>query len=775
MMKIRLHKILSQIAGTSYRGSEYSENKKTMIVASHDMTVGGAPLVLLSLLGFLHEEYDCFVIAPNDGEMTKKFVEAGHGVYIANPKAFGCQEFKEVLQSADLYFCNTVVSSYFVSLAYQLETPTIWWIHEDREYFEYYSDYLSVDKCTSSNIRIVAVAKRAAECFSEKFHVPCGLLHLGVKDVGNNVKLREPRAVKFFFPGNFISMKGHDVCVEAIRQLPQEYLERTQFVFAGRRDAAEDYIYQMVKNLENDYSNVVLLGMIRRDEVIEWNKQADCILAPSRIDTLPTTIIEGMMMRNICVTSNAAGISEYMENGISGFVFESEDSSDLAEVIRHIVDHIDELDGVKEKGRQVYLDTFTDTKCVDTIHEIIEEIELKKNEKYPKRIIIIVGYIDILDIFAYQLRDAFVKMGYEVYICDQNNQMESLIGLVRFVTKPVMGMITFNNCGVDLKINPEINFWEQWNIPNINILTDHPFCYHEELIKTPSNGVVICVDRNHMNYVSRFYPEVEICGYLPHGGIEGKERKSIKDRNIDVLYVGGISKKFADKDMPDFETYQDFDAKKLCEDAYRILISDAKKTIEEVVEELLVYQGLNYSDEKLRKIVSELHVIDIFVESYYREKILKAIAEAGINLELYGCGWGECDWINKPNVHYGERISTDEAVDRMSNSKIVLSTMTRFKDGAHDSIFNGMLQGAITMSDTSLYMKEEFDGSKDMILFELDEIDDVPEKILQILNDLELAQSIADNGYKKAKEKHSWLRRAEELERDLLIPLFENR
>ena len=47
-------------------------------------------------------------------------------------------------------------------------------------------------------------------------------------------------------------------------------------------------------------------------------------------------------------------------------------------------------------------------------------------------------------------------------------------------------------------------------------------------------------------------------------------------------------------------------------------------------------------------------------------------------------------------------MSADEIVELMHESKIVLSTMTWFKDGTHDRVYNGMLAGAVAVTDTSL-------------------------------------------------------------------------
>lgn len=142
-------------------------------------------------------------------------------------------------------------------------------------------------------------------------------------------------------------------------------------------------------------------------------------------------------------------------------------------------------------------------------------------------------------------------------------------------------------------------------------------------------------------------------------------------------------------------------------------------------------------------------------------------------MTIYGAGWENCEWITRPNVFYGGKISAEAVLEKMQDAKIVLNTMTWFKDGTHERIFNGMLQGAVTVSDSSVYMKEEFCGSpscgekQDMVLFELDELEQLPAYVNELLQDMTKAQKIADNRYAKAKNLHTWKVRADELEEGL--------
>lgn len=256
------------------------------------------------------------------------------------------------------------------------------------------------------------------------------------------------------------------------------------------------------------------------------------------------------------------------------------------------------------------------------------------------------------------------------------------------------------------------------------------------------------------------------------------QKRPISERNIGVLYAGNLSRTFAKNIMPDLSKYTEFDAKMVCEQAYQQLIKYPFVTTEQVLEEQLKRVGLILSESELKDIIADLHFVDLYAVSYYRERTVQVLAEQGIPIQIYGAGWEKCSWIWRPNVVYGGKIPAEEVVVKMQDARVVLSTMTWFKDGTHDRVFNGMLQGAVAATDTSRYMKEEFCGAGkrqakegELLFFELEELEQLPSQIQEVLEYPEWAQQIADRGYAKAKQFHTWHARALELERDLLSQL----
>lgn len=415
-------------------------------------------------------------------------------------------------------------------------------------------------------------------------------------------------------------------------------------------------------------------------------------------------------------------------------------------------------------------------------YAIFDQAYLSARETYTPdpvitgRLIFMTGVYDTLDIFTYELINAFQQMGYETLEFNSRDMQHALTQLSEFIKQPVTAVITFNNLGFNMELVEGKNIWDELGIYCVNILMDHPFCHKPALDNAPQNAIVLCPDKNHMLYLQRFYPQIPIVGFLPHGGkaLPGTP-KPIAERSIDVLYAGGLSRTFVSGMMPDFTQY-DFDAKGIADTAYADLIAHPGKTSEQAIEEALLAENIHLTDDELCDFIERIHYIDLLAVSHYREATVRVLVEAGVNVTLYGTGWGDCEWLSAPNLHFGGRISADTVVEQMTDAKIVLNTMTWFKDGTHDRVFNGMLAGAVAITDSSVYMQEEFcgdlsDPNAELVMFELEQISGLPETVNALLHDPARMQQISDAGRKKALASHTWQARAMELHEDLLTQL----
>lgn len=383
-----------------------------------------------------------------------------------------------------------------------------------------------------------------------------------------------------------------------------------------------------------------------------------------------------------------------------------------------------------------------------------------------KRIVLIRGTWATLDLFSREMEKYFAERGTEIFILDTNDLIMSLGGLYEFVKKPVDAVLTFNNVGLNMELEQGKRLWDQLAIPCIDILVDHPVCYLQELQMAPERTTVVCVDRNHVSFVKRFFPNIRETYFMPHGGTMcGSEQIPWRDRPIEVLYAGGLPRKVASSYIPEnLDEICGFRTDELCDEVLTELITDTDCTFEAAMEHYFVKRQVELEDEQLLQYIRMFRFLDVYAFSYYREKSVRLLVQNGIPVTLYGPGWENCDWITNPNVNYHTQVSPEEILSLMGKAKIVLNSMPNFKDGSHERIFNGMLAGAAVVTDTSRYMEKEMQGQEFVWRYELKNQNELPGMVEDILRYPKMIDRVTERAYGVAVEHHTWKKRVQQIE-----------
>lgn len=381
-------------------------------------------------------------------------------------------------------------------------------------------------------------------------------------------------------------------------------------------------------------------------------------------------------------------------------------------------------------------------------------------------IIFFKGIYDTLDLFTDELVAVFSEWGYELFIYDARIEEISKDLLIRVLEEKqeTCAVITFNNLGYNLETEGR-NVWERFGVTYINILMDHPFHFEKTLQNMPDTAVVLCTDRNHVKYIRRHHKNIRQTDFLPHAGIElGKKHKPVKDRKTDVLYAGALPIYTVSKMIPDLRHMYGISTRDMMQEVLRELVMYPDKTTEQAIEEYVqaaLPVGEKLKDEELRDLIVHMRFLDSYATSFFREQTVRILVESGITVTAYGVGWEQCEWSGSPYLKYGGKVLAPEILPLMNDSKIVLNTMTWFKAGAHDRIFNGMLAGAAVVTDDSAYLQRECTDGKELVLFKRNEIAALPERVFDLFGHMDKLQEMAECGYSFAKERHTWKNRAE--------------
>lgn len=381
-----------------------------------------------------------------------------------------------------------------------------------------------------------------------------------------------------------------------------------------------------------------------------------------------------------------------------------------------------------------------------------------------KKIILFEGDIETLGYFSEQLSKAFEKKGASVFLFDFQKEEESFQKLLTFCeTREQLFMITFNFTGIrgeEIFLSEEgESFFDYFNIFCINIVVDHPYYYHELISKRPSFYEQISIDRFHEKYMKRFFPQVSLGPFLPLGGtalLEKNKIPSLEQRIYDVAFTGNYTPPHHfDRHI----TRIDDEYTAFYHSIIDTLIENPQRTMEEVWEEALLRDLGPLSDEELGKCMANMIFIDLYIRFYFRGEVIKTLADAGIKVHLFGSGWDLLECRKPENLILGGPLTSKGCLEELLKTKISLNVMPWFKDGAHDRIFNSMLNGALCLTDRSDYLQKNFADNENIKFYDLKDIQALPDMVNGLLINPAAMKEIIEAGYEKALS-HTWESRA---------------
>ena len=384
-----------------------------------------------------------------------------------------------------------------------------------------------------------------------------------------------------------------------------------------------------------------------------------------------------------------------------------------------------------------------------------------------KKIMFFEGDIETQGYFSRQIAEAMEKIGHEVFIYDLSSPWSSTDKFFRFFEKGNTVLINFNFHGMSGEefFLDESNtmMWDALGIPSYNIVVDHPMYYHHFLEKVPSNYHHISIDRNHEKYMERFFPEIKRAPFLPLAGTELYPNKSnvpVTYRKYDVMMVGNycVPQTFEKFITRINEEYTAFYYGMIDE-----LLAKPHKTVEEVAEAHLLAELGEVPEEELRKALGAMTFIDLYVRYTFRGRAVQELADAGIKVHVFGDGWDSLPCRHEENLILMHNLDSVGCLKKLCQAKISLNVMPWFKDGAHDRIFNSMLNGAVCLTDSSIYLDNILHNDVDSSIYSLQRIEELPEIAGKLLADPGRMQLIADEGYRLAMTGHTWAHRAGQL------------
>ncbi len=359
-----------------------------------------------------------------------------------------------------------------------------------------------------------------------------------------------------------------------------------------------------------------------------------------------------------------------------------------------------------------------------------------------------------LNEFALDFGTALEKKGKTVRYFDITRQKQEITSLFDEKFEAVIGFqaVLFFTYLESAKCNL-VDFIQG---PKYCMWVDHPVGMAEFANRIPKDFYLLTHDRDYISFAEKYYRDIKEVFLLPPGGVEKPEASlPWNQREYEMVFVG---------------TYVDYrkyfsdihnENRQLRFLANRFLAEMRKhpnEPAEQALEQALKKQGFSVEGREFANLLWGMRTVVYCVKAYYREKIVALLLQEGFSIEVYGGSWKKSPFATHAGLHIHKEVTRKEALLETGKSRMALNIMSWHKDGFTERVANSMLCKTAFVSDKTRCLEEQYADEKEILLFDLEHLAELPKKLRKNEKHLE---TIGKNGYEKAKKEDTWEQRAD--------------
>lgn len=326
-------------------------NKKDIILLmSYDLNLNGASLALYYAAVCLYDDgYKVIVASWDDGDLRYKLNDKGIPVIIDQNLELRTAKQIPWIKEIKKIFCNTIMYYNFLSDR-DTDAKFVWWLHDPEIFYENLDKEI-LNSILQKNLFVFAVGDIAEKAI--KHHIPSistNRLLYGIPDVRINRK--ESKLLEMAVIANVQDYKGQDILIDALKELTDGELQQIHVRIIGNQNSV--YAKKLAIESKAFGKTVEFIPPLNREQINEVYDDLDILVIPSRADTMPVTAVEAMQHHVVPLISDVVGTVEYIDDGVNGIIFKTENSDDLAQKIRWCINHRKRLSSIGDSARKVY-------------------------------------------------------------------------------------------------------------------------------------------------------------------------------------------------------------------------------------------------------------------------------------------------------------------------------------------------------------------------------------------------------------------------------------
>lgn len=158
---------------------------------------------------------------------------------------------------------------------------------------------------------------------------------------------------------------------------------------------------------------------------------------------------------------------------------------------------------------------------------------------------------------------------------------------------------------------------------------------------------------------------------------------------------------------------------------------------------------------------------DVYLQAAIRQEIVVQLIRSHVPVKLYGHNWDT--FLTKAEVLMKEdaafikecvkdcgEVTYGELPAIYNNARLSVNQLPWFKAGIHDRTPLALMNGCVSITDGSTYMRREIPMDSGVEYYSLDELEKVGEKIKSLVADVGSMKDKAARGVQYAEDMWSW-------------------
>jgi glycogen synthase len=201
--------------------------------------------------------------------------------------------------------------------------------------------------------RVICCSNYMLHHIHENFHIPANKIdvipnavditqfnvtpkiHQIIANLWQRYKISPKRKV-ILYVGRLVQQKGVHILLDAFEKLNREKIHNLSLIIVGEGPLKKSLLAAV--NSRGLQENIHLIGFVDESTLLALYRSANICVIPSIYEPFGIVALEAMASGVPIVVSNVGGLSEIVENGITGLEFSAGDANSLVAAIRRLLE-----------------------------------------------------------------------------------------------------------------------------------------------------------------------------------------------------------------------------------------------------------------------------------------------------------------------------------------------------------------------------------------------------------------------------------------------------